>query len=131
MPGKKPDERGDYPGYLRREAQPVLDPERGPGAGPGRAAGPGLQRQAHAQAGAWPPGLGYRGFIISNPGGRTGLPLACRVFGGTINIREKGVTDPSQVYAIEDRNRIESWLLEQAAQKNLDQDIAAWVGREP
>ena len=75
-----------------------------------------------------PPGLGYRGFIISNPGGRTGLPLACRVFGGTINIREKGVTDPSQVYAIEDRNRIESWLLEQAAQKNLDQDIARLGG---
>jgi hypothetical protein len=78
-----------------------------------------------------PPGLGYRGFIISNPGGLRGLPLACRVFGGTINIREAGVTDPSQVYAIEDRNRIEAWLLEQAAQKNLDQDIARLGGPGP
>ena len=75
-----------------------------------------------------PPGLGYRGFIISNPGGRKGLPRALRVYKGVINIREQGAKKRSEVYSIGDMNRIEAWLMEQAAQKDLDKEIRRMGG---
>ncbi len=54
-------------------------------------------------------GLGYRGFVISNPDKIEGLPIQIRVYNGTITTTEKELTN-----YYEDINNIESWLLEQA-----------------
>lgn len=54
-------------------------------------------------------GLGYRGFVISNPDKIEGLPIQIRVYNGTITTTEKELAN-----YYEDKNNIESWLLEQA-----------------
>lgn len=74
------------------------------------------------------PGLGYRGFIIINEDQLKGLPLALRVFDGTVTVRDFDAAEPSEVYAFKDRNRIEYWLLEQAAEQDLDEVIARFGG---
>ena len=33
-----------------------------------------------------PPGLGYRGFVVTNVSGEPGLPSACNVFAATISV---------------------------------------------
>lgn len=55
------------------------------------------------------PGLGYRGFIISNPGKIAGLPVQIRVYSGVLIVTEK---ETSNYY--NDVNNIESWLIGKA-----------------
>lgn len=75
-----------------------------------------------------PPGLGYRGFVITNDHQLEGFPLALRVFDGTITIREVGAAGPEDVFAIQDVHRIEYWLLEQAAARDLERIIVEQGG---
>lgn len=53
--------------------------------------------------------LGYRGFIISNPGKLGGLPVKTHVLNGVLAVNEKGSTN-----YYNDVNDIESWLMERA-----------------
>jgi hypothetical protein len=53
--------------------------------------------------------LGYRGFIITNPGKLGGLPVKTHVFNGVLDVNEKGSTN-----YYNDVNDIESWLMERA-----------------
>ncbi len=54
-------------------------------------------------------GLGYRGFVISNPDKIEGLPIQIQIYKRTITTTEKELTN-----YYEDINSIESWLLEHA-----------------
>ncbi len=54
-------------------------------------------------------GLGYRGFVISNPSGEGGLPTEIRVCGGRVSVRGAG----GEYHAL-DAAGLEPWLTEQA-----------------
>jgi hypothetical protein len=56
-----------------------------------------------------PGDLGYRGFVISNPGKIVGLPANIHVFSGVLAVTEKGSTS-----YYNDVNDIQSWLIERA-----------------
>lgn len=53
-----------------------------------------------------PPALGYRGLVIFNPEGISGLPSQFRIYKGNMTI-----DDPESKY-YRDSNEIERWLLE-------------------
>lgn len=54
-------------------------------------------------------GLGYRGFIVLNPNGLSGLPTQIRVYNGVLSIvRNESVEN------YDDVNGIENWLAKQA-----------------
>ena len=57
-------------------------------------------------------GLGYRGFVISNPQKIPGLPVELRVYRGVLTVPGQG-----GALSYGDVNRIEQWLLEQAGQR--------------
>jgi hypothetical protein len=57
-------------------------------------------------------GLGYRGFLITNPERAGGLPPRIRVAGGVVMVERDG---PLQIY--QDAHGIERWLLRQASQR--------------
>ncbi len=67
-------------------------------------------------------GLGYRGFVISNPGKIEGLPIQIRVYNGTITITENELTS-----YYEDMNNIESWFLEQAQKRGYGDIIGEGI----
>jgi hypothetical protein len=54
-------------------------------------------------------GLGYRGFLISNPEAVAGIPSQIRVYQGAITISNNGIEQ-----AYKDLNGIERWLIQQA-----------------
>ncbi len=56
-------------------------------------------------------GLGYRGFIISNPGRAAGLPARIRVGGGVVTMEENG-----RLQFYRETHGIERWLLQQASE---------------
>jgi len=64
------------------------------------------------------PGLGYRGFIISNPGRIAGLPVQIRVYSGVLIVTEKG-----SVKYFNDVNNIENWLIGKAREHNYGEII--------
>jgi hypothetical protein len=65
------------------------------------------------------PGLGYRGFIVSNQDKIEGLPIQIRIYNGTIT-----TTENEFVNYYEDINKIESWLLEQAQKRGYGDIIS-------
>lgn len=65
-----------------------------------------------SQAPAGEPGLGYRGFLLSNPERVAGLPARIRICGGMVTIEEDGST---RTYV--DTHGVERRLLQQASQR--------------
>ena len=63
------------------------------------------------QQAAGEPGLGYRGFVLSNPQRFPDLPIEIRVYGGVLTIRE-----PAGPSYYRDAAKLEDWLLVQARQ---------------
>ncbi len=57
-----------------------------------------------------PPGLGYRGFIVTNTGQLAGVPAVSRVFGGTISVSDQ--EGHEQTWA--DTSQTEQFLVGQA-----------------
>ncbi len=53
--------------------------------------------------------LGYRGFVISNIGKITGLPVKIHVFNGILTVTENGSTN-----YYKDVNNVENWLIGKA-----------------
>src|SRR5215470_12843066 len=56
-----------------------------------------------------PPGLGYRGFLVTNPGNDDRLPSQLRAFASVIAITTGQATNSYQ-----DANNIEGWFIDQA-----------------
>ncbi len=56
-----------------------------------------------------PPGLGYRGFLVTNPSNDDRLPGQLRAFASVVAITTAQATNYYQ-----DANNIEEWLIEQA-----------------
>jgi len=69
-----------------------------------------------------PPGLGYRGFVVSNSDALAGTRAEIRVCQGVLTIKENG----SYGY-YKDLNEIEKWLLQQARGRGYG-DILIRVG---
>src|ERR1700676_3786237 len=53
--------------------------------------------------------LGYRGFVITNHAGQSGLPAEVRVFEGVVTIKSD-----AGISTFRDMNHVEKWLAEQA-----------------
>jgi hypothetical protein len=62
-----------------------------------------------------PPGLGYRGFTVTNAGGVSGVPAVCSVYAGTINVPDAA----GQVQTWADAQQVEQFLLAQARDLGL------------
>jgi hypothetical protein len=71
---------------------------------------------------AVPGDLGYRGFVISNPGKIAGLPANIHVFSGILAVTEKGSTS-----YYNDVNNIESWLIERAKEHGYGDVISETI----
>ncbi len=73
-------------------------------------------------------GLGYRGFIIRNEARVKGIPEEMEVYNRTIAIveTERGLEEKRTYY--EDVNRIELWLVEQAADRGYGDAIEHFGG---
>lgn len=72
-----------------------------------------------------PPGLGYRGFLLTCVSPETGDPTPIRVYGGTVSI---GAGDDLAVYA--DTMGLEQWLLDDAQQRGYG-DLLAGISAAP
>jgi len=59
-----------------------------------------------------PPGLGYRGVMITNLNKSPGFPERILAYHGIVSIMDKGIT----IYQ-EDVNHIEGWILDQACER--------------
>jgi hypothetical protein len=71
-----------------------------------------------------PPGLGYRGFIITNRDKVPGIPYRVQVYGGVLAVTEKFEKErPLQIYYA-DTQGLESWLLKLAVEQGYPEDIA-------
>jgi hypothetical protein len=57
-----------------------------------------------------PPGLGYRGFVISNASGQAGLPPVCNVYAKTISVP----TETGETQDWSDTGGAEQFLIDQA-----------------
>lgn len=71
--------------------------------------GPGAQPIAGADE---PPGLGYRGFLITYVSAETGVPVQYRAYAGAVTIGSKG-----EQRILADDKGLELWLLEDARQR--------------
>jgi hypothetical protein len=74
-----------------------------------------------------PPGLGYSGFTILNETGLKGIPERIDVYRGMIIIFGTEKEQKKQTY-YEDANRIELWLVEQAASHDYSGIIERFGG---
>lgn len=70
-----------------------------------------------------PPGLGYRGFIVTNPGNDPRLPSRIGVFASVITITNVQATSSYQ-----DANNIEGWLIGQARERGYGDVIDRFRG---
>lgn len=73
------------------------------------------------------PGLGYSGFVIRNEGGIKGIPEKMDVYRRVITIVETERGREKRTY-YEDVNRIELWLVEQAADRGYGDAIEHFGG---
>ena len=73
------------------------------------------------------PGLGYRGFVIRNEARVKGIPEEMEVYNRTIAIVETEREREKRTY-YEDVNRIELWLVEQAADRGYGDAIEHFGG---
>ncbi len=77
------------------------------------------------------PGLGYRGFIVTNRGRLAGVPYRLHVYGGSIAVfdapAERGGRPVTPRY-YRDAHGLESWLLAQADEHGHAREIAAMGG---
>jgi len=71
-----------------------------------------LARSVGQQAAAYaePPGLGYRGFVVTNSGGVANVPSLSVVYGGTVAV----VAESGETATWSDSEGIEQQLLQQA-----------------
>jgi hypothetical protein len=70
-----------------------------------------------------PPGLGYRGFIVTNPAHDPRLPSQIRAFASVITITNAQATSYYQ-----DVNNIEGWLISQARERGYGDVIDKFRG---
>lgn len=63
---------------------------------------------------AQPPGLGYRGFEITNPEGVAGLPHRIRVWAGVVS-----VIGGVETLHYRDEHGLEEWLIDQASHRGF------------
>jgi len=90
----------------------------------GRLAGSvGQQAAAYVE----PPGLGYRGFTVTNTGEVAGVPAVSSVYAGTITVAD--VAGEAQTWA--DTRQVEQLLLEQARALGFGQILDEATGGEP
>jgi hypothetical protein len=80
----------------------------------------GLRRARQVPSGE---NLGYRGFVISNQPGESGMQTEVRVFEGVVTI--KGNPGTSMFL---DTNHLEKWLAEQAREQGLASLLASVPG---
>lgn len=59
-----------------------------------------------------PPGLGYRGFLLTDVSAETGIPTVYRVYAGTVTLGEG-----NEQNTVVDAKGLEQWLLEDARQR--------------
>ena len=70
-----------------------------------------------------PPGLGYRGFTITNRSEEPGVPYRVQVYGGVLTITETFEKErPHLIYCADSRG-LESWLIRQATEQGYPEDI--------
>jgi hypothetical protein len=70
-----------------------------------------------------PPGLGYRGFIVTNPDNDPRLPRRIGAFASVITITNAQATNYYQ-----DANNIEEWLIDQARESGFGDVIDRFRG---
>ncbi len=70
-----------------------------------------------------PPGLGYRGFLVTNPGNDPRLPSRIGAFASVITITTAQATSYYQ-----DANNIEGWLIGQARERGYGDVIDRFRG---
>lgn len=81
-------------------------------------------RRERREEGREAPGLGYRGFIITNRGQLPGIPYRVRVYGGVLAVTETFEKERPRPIYYADTQGMESWLLKQAAKHGYPEDIA-------
>ncbi len=72
-----------------------------------------------------PPGLGYRGFLVTNAAQDRRLPEQVRSHNGVVTLVRRGVT---RSYA--DSNGIETWLIQQANERGYEDVLKRFRGEE-
>jgi hypothetical protein len=80
-------------------------------------------RAERRETGRESPGLGYRGFTVTNRNQEPGLPYRVQVYGGVLAVTETFEKERPRPIYYADSQGLESWLLRQAADHGYPEDI--------